>query len=116
MPNAVADGCKCCSKMFLQSSLYMVPSMKTRSPTPPEEKQAHTTTDPPPCLTVGRTQSSLYSSWGFLYTRARPSDRNSLKLDSSEKITFLQYSIGSLTWALANCSRRLMWSGLRYGL
>ena len=41
---------------------FMFPSMKYNSPTPAALMQPQTMTFPPPCLTVGMTHLSLYSS------------------------------------------------------
>ncbi len=46
---------------------FMVPSMNCSSPVPAALMQPQTMTLPPPCLTVGKTHLSLYSSPGCRY-------------------------------------------------
>ncbi|CAI9570240.1 unnamed protein product [Staurois parvus] len=54
---------------------FMVPSMNCSSP-------PQTMTLPPPCLTVGKTHLSLYSSPGCRHTRLTPSEPNNFILVS----------------------------------
>ncbi len=57
---------------------FMVPSMKCSSPVPAALMQPQTMTLPPPCLTVGKTHLTLYSSPGCHHTRLTPSEPNTL--------------------------------------
>ncbi len=51
---------------------FMVPSMNCSSPVPAALMQPQTMTLPPPCLTVGKTHLSLYSSPGCCHTCVTP--------------------------------------------
>ncbi len=52
--------------------------------------QPQTMTLPPPCLTVGKTHVSLYSSPGCHHTRLTPSEPNKFILVSSDHRTWFQ--------------------------
>ncbi len=57
---------------------FMVPSISCSSPVPAALMQPQTMTLPPPCLTVGKTHLSLYSSPGCHHTCLTPSEQISL--------------------------------------
>ncbi len=71
-------------------SQYLVPSMNCCSPVPAALMQPQTMTLPPPCLTVGKTHLSLYSSPGCRHTRLTPSEPNKFILVSSDHSTWFQ--------------------------
>ncbi len=54
--------------------------MNCSSPVPAALMQPQTMTLSPPCLTVGKTHLSLYSSPGCRYTRLTPSEPNKFEL------------------------------------
>ncbi len=56
------EGIMLCSSMSQYILAFMVPSMNCSSPVPAALMQPQTKTLPPPCLTVGKTHLSLYSS------------------------------------------------------
>ncbi len=62
-----------CFSMSQYMLAFMVPSMNCSSPVPSARTlnlmQPQTMTLPPPCLTVGKTHLSLYSSPGCRHTR-----------------------------------------------
>ncbi len=64
-PAARREGLMLCFSMSQYMLAFMVPSMNCRSPVPEALMQPQTMTLPPPCLTVGKTHLSLYSSSGF---------------------------------------------------
>ncbi len=66
-----------------------VPSMDCSSPVP-ALMQPQNMTLPPPCLTVGKTHLSLYSSPGFRHTRLTQSEPNKCILVSSDHRTWFQ--------------------------
>ena len=61
----------------------MFPSIKTRFPTPDDEKEPQHFTFPPPCLTVGTVHLGSNASCGVRQTLTLPSDPNKLNLLSS---------------------------------
>ena len=69
---------------------FMFPSMKCNSPTPATLMQPQTMTFLPPCLTVGMTNLSLYSSPGRHHTCLKPSEPNKLIFISSDHWTWFQ--------------------------
>ncbi len=69
-----------------------VPSIKSISPVPAALMQHQTMTLLPPCLTVGKTHLSLYSSPGGRHTRLTPSEPNNFILVSSDHRTWFQSS------------------------
>ena len=69
---------------------FMFPSMKCNSPTPAALMQPQTMTFPPPCLTVGMTCLSLYSSPGHRHSCLKPSEPNKLIFISSDHRTSFQ--------------------------
>ncbi len=73
-----------CFSMSQYMLAFMVPSMNCSSPVPAALMQPQTMTLPPPCLTVGKTHSSLYSSPGCRHTRLTPSEPNKFILVSSD--------------------------------
>ncbi len=62
-----------CFSMSQYMLAFMVPSMNCSSPVMAALMQPQTMTLPPPCLTVGKTHLSLYSSPGCRHTRLKPS-------------------------------------------
>ncbi len=77
-----------CFSMSQYMLAFMVPSMNCRSPVPTAHMQPQTMTLPPPCLTVGKTHLSLYSSPGVRHTRLTPSEPNKFILVSSDHRTW----------------------------
>ncbi len=65
---------------------FMVPSMNCSSPA--ALMQPQTMTPPPPCLTVGKTDLSLYSSPCHRHTCLTPSEPNKFILVSSDHRTW----------------------------
>ncbi len=66
------------------------PSMNCSFPVPAALMQLQTMTLPPPCLTVGKTYLSLYSSPGCRHTRLTPSEPNTFIFVSSDHRTWFQ--------------------------
>ncbi len=66
------------------------PLMNCSSPVPAALMQPQTMTLPPPCLTVGKTHLSLYSSPGCRHTCLTPSELNKFILVSSDHRTWFQ--------------------------
>ena len=60
-------------------------------------------TFPPPCLTVGMTHLSLYSSPGRCHTCLKPSEPNKLIFISSDHRTWFQQSMCFVDMSSANC-------------
>ncbi len=79
-----------CFSMSQYMLAFMVPSMKCSSPVPAALMQPQTMTLPPPCLTVGKTHLSLYTSPGCRHTRLTPSEPNTFILVSSDHRTWFQ--------------------------
>ena len=69
---------------------FMFLSMKCNSPTPAALMQSQTITFPPPCLTVGMTHLSLFSSPGSHYTCLKPLEPNKLIFISSDHRRWFQ--------------------------
>lgn len=65
---------------------FIIPSINSEFQTHLAPKQAHTTTDPPACFTVGRRFFVLSASPFFLHTFLCPSEPNRLTLVSSDQI------------------------------
>ncbi len=63
------EGIMLCFSTSQYMFAFMVPSMNCSSPVPAALMQPQTMTLPPPCLTVGKTHLSLYSSPGCRHTR-----------------------------------------------
>ncbi len=84
-----------CFSMSQYMLAFMVPSMNCSSPVPAALMQPQTMTLPPPCLTVGKTHFSLYSSPGCRHTRLTPSEPNKFILVSSDHRTWFQVSCAS---------------------
>ncbi len=72
------EGIMLCFSMSQYMLAFMVPSMNCSSPVSAALMQPQTMTLPPPCLTVGKTHLSLYSSPGCRHTRLTPSEPNKL--------------------------------------
>uniref|UniRef100_A0A672M8H2 [histone H3]-lysine(4) N-methyltransferase n=1 Tax=Sinocyclocheilus grahami TaxID=75366 RepID=A0A672M8H2_SINGR len=83
-PSLQREGIMLCFSMSQYMLAFMVPSMKCSSPVPATLMQPQTMTLPPPCLTVGKTHLSLYSSPGCRHTRLTPSEPNKFILVSSD--------------------------------
>ncbi len=75
-PSLQREGIMLCFSMSQYMLAFMVPSMNCSSPVPAALMQPQTMTLPPPCLTVGKTHLSLYSSPGCRHTRLTPSEPN----------------------------------------
>src|SRR5438105_14566496 len=91
--------------MYLLLSIF--PSSLIKGPKESHVKQPQTIT-PPPCLTVGTTQSMSYLSFGSLHTRALPSFSNRVKRDSSLHITFFQSSAVHSRCSRHHCTRSFL--------
>ncbi len=70
------EGIMLCFSMSQYMLAFTVPSMNCSSPVPAALMQPQTMTLPPPCLTLGKTHLSLYSSPGCRHTRLTPSEPN----------------------------------------
>ncbi len=83
-----------CWNTALRPSLWregiMLCSMNCSSPVPAAFMQPQTMTLPPPCLTVGKTHLSFYSSPGCRHTRLTPFEPNKFILVSSDHRTWFQ--------------------------
>ena len=91
-PSFWREGIILCCSISQYMLEFMFTSMKCNSQTPATLMQPQTMTFPPPCLTVGMTRLSLYSSPGCRYTCLKPSDSNKLIFISSDhRIWFQQY-------------------------
>ncbi len=75
-PSLRREGIMLCFSMSQYILAFMVPSMNCSSPVPAALMQPQTMTLPPPCLIVGKTHLSLYSSPGCRHTRLTPSEPN----------------------------------------
>ncbi len=84
-PGLRREGIMLCFSMSQYMLAIMVPSMS--SPVPLMQPQ--TMTLPPPCLTVGKTHLSLYSSPGCRHTRLTPSELNTFILVPSDHRTWI---------------------------
>ena len=84
MPNFSTDFSKLFSKISRYDSPVILPSIKIKSSTHDDEKQAQYLTLPPPCLTVGMVHSGPNSSLGKRHTTTFPSDPKRLNLLSSD--------------------------------
>ncbi len=89
-PSLRREGIMLCFSMSQYMLAFMVPSINCSSPVPAALMQPQTMTLPPPCLTVGKTHLSLYSSPGCRYTRLTPSEPNKFILVSSDHRTWFQ--------------------------
>ena len=84
------EGIMLCCSISQYMLEFMFPSMKCNSPTPAAFMQTQTMTFPPPCLTVGMTHLSLYSSPGRRHTCLKPSEPNKLIFISSDHRIWFQ--------------------------
>ncbi len=89
-PSLRREGVMLCFSMSQYMLAFMVPSMNCSSPEPAALIQPQTMTLPPPCLTVGKTHLSVYSSPGYRHTRLIPSEPNKFILVSSDHRTWFQ--------------------------
>ncbi len=89
-PSLWREGIMLCFSMSQYMLAFIVPSMNCSSPVPAALIQPQTMTLPPPCLTVGNTHLSLYSSPGCRHTRLTPSEPNTFILVSSDHRTWFQ--------------------------
>ncbi len=71
-PSLRREGIMLCFSMSQYMLAFMVPSMNCSSPVAAALMHSQTMTLPPPCLTVGKTHLSLYSSPGCSHTRLTP--------------------------------------------
>ncbi len=84
------EGIMLCFSMSQYMLAFMVPSMNCSSPVPAALMQPQTMTLLPPCLTVGKTHLSLYSSPGCHHTCLTTSEPNKFILVSSDYRTWFQ--------------------------
>ncbi len=84
------EGIIFCFRMSQYMLESMFPSMNRSSPVPAVLIQPQTMMLPPPCLTVGKTQYSWYSSPGHRHTCWTPSESNKFTLDSLDHRTWFQ--------------------------
>ncbi len=84
------EGIMLCFSMSQYILPFMVPSTYCSSPVLTALMQPQTMTLPPPCLTVGKTHLSLYSSSGCRHTRLTPSEPKKFILVSSDYRTWFQ--------------------------
>ncbi len=89
-PSLWREGIMLCFSMSQYMLTFMVPSMNCSSPVPAALMQPQTMTLPPPCLTVGKTHLSLYSSPGCRHTCLTPSEQNKFILVSSDHKTWFK--------------------------
>ncbi len=89
-PSLRREGIMLCFCMSQYMLAFMVPSMNCSSPVPAALMQPQTMTLSQPCLTVGKTDLSLYSSPGCHHTRLTPSEPNKFILVSSDHRTWFQ--------------------------
>ncbi len=75
-PSLQREGIILCFSMSHYMLAFMVPSINCSTPVPAALMQPQTITLSPPCLTVGKTHLSLYSSPGCHHTRLTPSEPN----------------------------------------
>ncbi len=68
-PSLRREGIMLCFSISQYMLVFMVPSINCSSSVPAALMQPQTMTLPPPCLTVGKTHLSLYSSPGCRHTR-----------------------------------------------
>ncbi|KAK6321003.1 hypothetical protein J4Q44_G00079790 [Coregonus suidteri] len=87
-PSLQREGIMLCFSMSQYMLAFMVLSVNCSSPVPAALMQPQTMTLPPPCLTVGKTHLSLYSSPGCRHTRLTPSEPNKVILVSSDHRTW----------------------------
>ncbi len=85
---SLREGIILCFSMLQYMLTFMVPSMNRSSPVLAGLIQPQTMTLAPPCLTVGKTHLSLYSSPGCRHTRLTPSEPKKFILVSSEHRTW----------------------------
>ncbi len=89
-PSLRRQGIMLCFSMSQYMLAFMVPSMNCSSPVPAALMQPQTMTLPPPCLTVGKTDLSLYSSPGCRHTHLTPSEPSKFILVSLDYRTRFQ--------------------------
>ncbi len=89
-PSLRREGIMLCFSMSQYMLAVVVPSMNCSSPVPAALMQPQTMTLPPTCLTVGKTNLSLYSLPGCRHTRLTPSEPNKCILVSSDNRTRFQ--------------------------
>ena len=84
------------------SSLLRFPSMRTMWPTPCAVIIPHSVTLPPPCFTFFFVNRGSNCSPGFLQHHSTPSDPKTWNIDSSEKLTALQFETVYSRWSSAH--------------
>ncbi len=89
-PNFWREGIIFCFRMSQCMLESMFPSMNRSSPVPAVVMQPQTMMLPPPCLTVGKTQFSWYSSPGHRHTCWTTSEPNKFIWVSSDHRTWFQ--------------------------
>ncbi len=89
-PSLRREGIMLCFSMSQYMLPFMVPSMNCSSPVLTALMQPQTMTLPPPCLTVGKTHLSLFTSPGCHHTCLTPSEPTTFILVSSDHMTWFQ--------------------------
>ncbi len=89
-PSLWREGIMLCFSMSQYMLAFMVPSMDCSYPVPSALMQPQTMTLPPPCLTVGKTHLSLFSSPGCRHTCLTHYEPNKFILISSDHRTWFQ--------------------------
>ena len=89
-PSFWREGIMFCYSISQYMLEFLFPSMECNSPAPAAVMQPQTMSFPPPCLTVGMTHLSLYSSPGRRLTCLKPSEPNKLIFISSDYRTRFQ--------------------------
>ncbi len=97
---ALRPGIMLCFSMSQYMLPFMVPSMNCRSQVPAALIQPQTMTLSPPCLIVGKTHLSLYSSSGCRHTHLTPSEPNMFILVSSDHRTWLSYVLSYVCYSI----------------
>src|SRR5579859_5299269 len=105
-----------CWRISTYPGPFMIPSMRCSLPIPPPVMQPHTITLPPPCLTVFFVKRGSSACPGLIQQYCRPSDLNSMNLDSSEKMTCFQSSTVQSVCAAAHAFRLATLTGEIQGL
>ncbi len=106
-PSLLREGIMLCFSMSQYMLAFMVPSMNCSSPVPAALMQPQTMTLSPPCLTVGKTNLSLYSSPGCRHTRLTPSEPNTFILVSSDQVPVILRPVHTGTNFAHDIRRRL---------
>ncbi len=101
-PSIRREGIMLCFSMSQYMLAFMVPSVNCSSPVPTALMQTQNMKIQPPCLIVGKTHLSLYSSPGCCLTRLTPSEPNKFILVSSDHRIRFQQSMSLVCLSSAN--------------